>query len=164
MWRPGKANHRGKVDSVVEAVSYPRPTRRIPIIVGGRGDRTISLAGRYADGLNLVGEKDLARSIELLRKSAVEAGRDPEALEVSVLDTPLLGGDRSEVAGIIEAHRGRVAASAFAARHHAGTAGDHIDRLRQLEARGVQALFVSPVGLGSADGVTAWKPVVEALG
>ena len=164
MWGPGKASYRGKVESVANAVSYPRPKRKIPIIVGGRGDRTIKLAGRYADGLNLVGEKDLERCIELFRKSADESGRDPAELEVSVLDTPLLGGDRGEVARLVEAHRGRVAASAFAARHHAGTVGDHVDRLGRLTTRGVEALFVSPVGLTSPEDVAAWKPVIARLG
>ena len=164
MWGPGKATYRGKVDSVVAAVCYPRPIGKIPIIVGGSGPRTIKLAGALADGLNLVGTKNLREHIDLFRASAVEASRDPDALEVSVLDAPLLGNDRSDIAALVEANRGRLRASAFATNHNAGTIADHIDRLRLLAGSGVGAIYISPVGLASPEGVAAWKPVVEALG
>jgi alkanesulfonate monooxygenase SsuD/methylene tetrahydromethanopterin reductase-like flavin-dependent oxidoreductase (luciferase family)/predicted kinase len=164
MWGPGKATYQGKVESVIEAVCYPRPIGKIPIIVGGRGPRTIKLAGSLADGLNVVGTKNLREHVDLFRASAVEASRDPDALEVSVLDTPLLGSDRSDVAALVEANRGRLGASVFATSHNAGTVIDHIDRLRALAGTGVGAIYISPVGLASADGVAAWKPVVEALG
>jgi len=164
MWGPGKATYQGKVHSVVDAVCYPRPVGKIPIIVGGRGTRTVTLAGRYADGLNLVGVKDLQHYVDLFRKSAVDADRDPDSLEVSILDAPLLGADRQEVAALVEANRGRLGANAFAIKHNAGTVGDHVERLRRLAGTGVGAVYVSPVGLTSPEGVGAWKPVVEALG
>ena len=164
MWSPGKATYRGKVESVIEAVCYPRPIGKIPIIVGGSGARTVRLAGAHADGLNLVGTRNLREHVERFRASAVDSGRDPEALEVSVLDTPLLGNDRSEVAVLVEGNRGRTPANEFAASHNAGTATDHIERLRGLSASGVGAVFIAPVGLASPEGVAAWKPVIEALG
>lgn len=163
MWGPGKATYQGKVESVIEAVCYPRPVGKIPIIVGGRGPRTIKLAASLADGLNVVGTKNLREHVDLFRASAVKASRDPDELEVSVLDTPLLGSDRSDVAALVEGHRGRLGASVFAASHHAGTAIDHIDRLRALAGAGVGAIYISPVGLASAEGVAAWKPVIDAL-
>jgi len=163
MWGPGKASYQGKIHSVVEAVSYPRPIGKIPIIVGGRGKRTITLAGQYADGLNLIGEANLPQQIDLLESSARNAGRDPDSIEVSILDTPLMGTDRHELAGLIEAHRGRMPASVFAGRHNAGTVQDHIERFRRLAALGVGAVFVSPVGLSSPEGVSLWKPVIETL-
>ena len=39
--------------------------------------------------------------------------------------------------------RGRTAAAAFAQRHHAGTADEHIGRYRLLADRGVKTVFVS---------------------
>jgi alkanesulfonate monooxygenase SsuD/methylene tetrahydromethanopterin reductase-like flavin-dependent oxidoreductase (luciferase family) len=163
MWGAGKATYQGKVHSVSGAVSYPRPVGKIPIIVGGRGSRTVRLAGAYADGLNVVGSARVRETLELLRTSAAEVGRDPDAVELSILDTPLLGADRNQVAMMVEANRGRLAANVFAARHHAGTLCDHIERLRGLGASGVRTVFVSPVGLSSADGVSLWKAVIEAL-
>jgi alkanesulfonate monooxygenase SsuD/methylene tetrahydromethanopterin reductase-like flavin-dependent oxidoreductase (luciferase family) len=144
-------------------VCYPRPIGQIPIIVGGRGPRTIKLAAALADGLNLVGTKNLREHIDLFHESAMQSNRDPDELEVSVLDTPLLGSDRSEVAALVEANRGRLGASAFATMHSAGTVTDHIQRLRALAGTGVGKIFISPVGLVSPEGVVAWKPVIEAL-
>ena len=164
MWGPGKANYQGKTQSVVDAISYPRPVGRIPILVGGRGRRTITLAATYADGLNLVGARHLPQQIELFRKAALDASRDPDSLEVSVLDTPLLGTDRGEVAALVEANRGRIGANVFAANHSAGTVSDHAERFRSLANTGVGAVFISPVGLNSPEGVVAWKPVVEEFG
>jgi alkanesulfonate monooxygenase SsuD/methylene tetrahydromethanopterin reductase-like flavin-dependent oxidoreductase (luciferase family)/predicted kinase len=163
MWGPGRANHQGNWHSVANATSYPRPTGKIPIVVGGHGNRTIELAGKYADGLNLVGARELDRSIQLLRKSAEVAGRDPDSLEVSVLDTPVLGLDRADVAARVEANRGRIDANAFRARHNAGIVGDHIERLGHLVGSGVGAVYVSPVGLTTSEDVAAWKPVIEAF-
>ena len=96
-------------------------------------------------------------------KCAEEAGRDPDSLEVSVLDTPLLGTDRADVAALVEANRGTAGASVFAASHNAGTVSDHVERLRLLAGSGVGAVYVSPVGLNSPEEVAAWKPVIEAL-
>ena len=163
MWGPGKATHRGERHSVTDAASYPRPKAKIPIIVGGHGKRTIALAGKYADGLNLVGTRDLERYTQLFRQSAEEAGRDPDLLEVSLLDTPLLGQDRADVAVLVEANRGRMDANGFRARHNAGTVGDQIERLGRLAGSGVGAVYVSPVGLTTPDGVAAWKPVIDAF-
>jgi alkanesulfonate monooxygenase SsuD/methylene tetrahydromethanopterin reductase-like flavin-dependent oxidoreductase (luciferase family) len=123
----------------------------------------VRLAGAYADGLNVVGSARIGETLELLRTSAAEAGRDSDAVELSILDTPLLGADRNQVAMLVEANRGRLAADVFAARHHAGTVGDQIERLRGLAASGVRTVYLSPVGLNSADGVGLWKAVIEAL-
>lgn len=164
MWGPGKATYRGKVYSVVDASSYPRPLRRVPILVGGRGDRTLAIGARFADGINLRGTQNLDDRIDYVRRELERAGRDPAQFEMSVLDLPLIGFDRAEVAARIERFRGRFSATTFAAKHHAGTPEAHIDRLAQLSSLGVGAVYVSPVGLKGPDDVEMWKPVIEAFG
>jgi 5,10-methylenetetrahydromethanopterin reductase len=51
----------------------------VPLLVGGRGSRTLSVAGRLADGavLSLAG---LGRAWDTVAEAASEAGRDPGAL------------------------------------------------------------------------------------
>lgn len=164
MWGPGKATYRGKVHSVIEASCYPRPLHRVPILVGGRGDRTLAIAARLADGINLRGTEKLDDRIDRVRHELELAGRDPAQFEISVLDLPLIGVNRAEVATRIERFRGRVAATTFGARHHAGTPEAHIDRLAHLSRLGVGAAFVSPVGLKNTEDVEMWKPVIEAFG
>jgi probable F420-dependent oxidoreductase len=70
------------------AVCDPRPAQAaLPIWIGGGGERrTIPLAGRLADGWNvpMATIEDFTRKCALLRRSAVEAGRDPATVEASV--------------------------------------------------------------------------------
>jgi hypothetical protein len=54
-------------------------------------------------------------------------------------------------------------AEVFAERHHAGVADRHISRYRAIVEKGVNAIFVSPVGLAEPADVHGWAPVIEAL-
>ena len=63
LWGPGSPAFRGRVLTVPEAMCYPRPLQeRIPIIVGGGGERrTLRLAARYADAANVFGDAATVR-------------------------------------------------------------------------------------------------------
>jgi alkanesulfonate monooxygenase SsuD/methylene tetrahydromethanopterin reductase-like flavin-dependent oxidoreductase (luciferase family) len=77
----------------------PGPTGQLPLIVGGSGRRrTPRLAGRYAGEYNLftTDQTVLAPRIEEMRTAAVAAERDPDAVVVSVVGSPIVGADRDE--------------------------------------------------------------------
>jgi hypothetical protein len=93
----------------------------------------------------------------------VAAGRDPAQVEVTVLDIPVIGRDREHAASIVEKLRGGATAAAFAQRHHAGTAGDHIGRYRLLAERGVQTVFVSLPDLAGPEDVLRLAPLAAAF-
>jgi len=93
----------------------------------------------------------------------VAAGRDPAQAEVTVLDVPVIGRDREDAASIVEKLRGRTPAAAFAERHHAGTAGEHIGRYRLLADRGVKTVFVSLPHLTDPGDVLCLAPVAAAF-
>ncbi len=82
---------------------------------------------------------------------------------MTVLDSPVLGTDRDDVAAIVERHRGRDPAARYARRHHAGTAADHIGRHRLLADRGVRTVFVSLPDLTGPREVLKLAPVVAAF-
>jgi alkanesulfonate monooxygenase SsuD/methylene tetrahydromethanopterin reductase-like flavin-dependent oxidoreductase (luciferase family)/predicted kinase len=159
MWAPGKATYAGTVHSVTEAVCYPRPVHPIPIYVGGKGKRMVELASRLADGLNIVGTKQLDDVMPAIK----ERLEKPSAFQFSILDLPLLGRDREIVASSVEQWRGRTRAETFAERHHAGVAERHIKRYRGLAAQGVNAIYVSPVGLTDPAELADWSDVALAL-
>jgi F420-dependent oxidoreductase-like protein len=75
---------KGKFYSAVEAINSPAPVARIPIMIGGQGEKkTLRLVAKYADESNLTGEvKDIPRKLEALEKHCAELGR--ERAEVSV--------------------------------------------------------------------------------
>jgi len=163
MWGPGKATYHGKVHSVVDASCYPRPLHSIPVIAGGRGDRTLTIAARLADGANLRGTDKLAERLDFINSQLRRCQRDPAQFEVSVLDLPLIGRDRTEVAAMVEKARGRIGAGAIVTRHHAGTPQAHIDRFKDLATLGVSAVFVAPVGMRGAEDLDVWKDVIGAF-
>ena len=159
MWGPGKATYTGKIHSIRDAVCYPRPLHPIPIYVGGKGKRTVLLASRLADGLNVVGASRLDEVLPAVREK-LEA---QSGFQLSILDLPLVGSDRSVVASRVEEWRGRTRAEVFAERHHAGVPDRHLKRYRDLQSRGVNAIFVSPVGLRDPSELEQWRMITEAL-
>ena len=74
------------------AVAEPRYRERIPILIGGSGEKkTFSIAARYADHLNVIAGLDaLPGKLDALAKRCDEAGRDRSTLETSILLTVLL--------------------------------------------------------------------------
>jgi alkanesulfonate monooxygenase SsuD/methylene tetrahydromethanopterin reductase-like flavin-dependent oxidoreductase (luciferase family)/predicted kinase len=164
LWQPGTRPYRGTRVELPETTCYPRPAGHIPVIVGGSGDRTLGIAARLADGCNLPSDVDvLDGRLAVLRAHCVAAGRDPEEVAVTVLDIPIVGRDREDVAALVEALRGRVSAAAFAGRHHAGVGADHVGRYRLLAERGVSTVFVSPAGLAGPDDLARFAPIVASF-
>ena len=78
-----------------------------------------------------------------------------------MLDLPIIGTDREDVAVRVERLRGRTPAAAFAARHHAGPADDHARRYRELAALGVGTVFLSLPDLAGADDLSRCAPLFE---
>jgi alkanesulfonate monooxygenase SsuD/methylene tetrahydromethanopterin reductase-like flavin-dependent oxidoreductase (luciferase family) len=99
----------------------------------------------------------------VLRAHCADADRDPASLLVTVLDLPVVGRDREHAAALVERLRGRTAAAVFAKRHHAGTAGQHVDRYRLLAARGVHWVFVALPDLAGPADVLRLAPVTRAF-
>jgi alkanesulfonate monooxygenase SsuD/methylene tetrahydromethanopterin reductase-like flavin-dependent oxidoreductase (luciferase family)/predicted kinase len=165
LWQPGTKPYRGERVFLPETTCYPRPSAPIPIIVGGGGEkRTLAIAARLGDGCNLPSDiATLDRKLAIFRQHCVAAGRDPAQAEVTVLDIPVIGRDRSDAASIVEKLRGRTAAAAFARRHHAGPADEHIGRYRLLADRGVKTVFVSLPQLNGPEDVLCLAPVAAAF-
>jgi alkanesulfonate monooxygenase SsuD/methylene tetrahydromethanopterin reductase-like flavin-dependent oxidoreductase (luciferase family) len=165
LWQPGTREYRGERVWLPETTCYPRPVSRIPIIVGGSGEkRTLAIAARLGDGCNLPSDLGtLDRKLAVFREHCAAAGRDPDRAEVTVLDIPVIGRDRQDAASIVERLRGRTPAAAFARRHHAGTAEDHIGRYRLLAERGVTTVFVSLPDLADPEDVLRLRPLAAAF-
>ena len=74
------------------ALAEPRYRDRIPILIGGGGEKkTFSIAARYADHLNVIaGFDELPGKLDALAKRCDEAGRDRSTLETSILLTVLV--------------------------------------------------------------------------
>ncbi|HEY6310867.1 MAG TPA: LLM class flavin-dependent oxidoreductase [Streptosporangiaceae bacterium] len=165
LWQPGTKEYQGERVWLPETTCYPRPESRIPIIVGGSGEkRTLAIAARLGDGCNVPSDiGTLDRKLAIFREHCMAAGRDPAQAEVTVLDIPVIGRDRADAGSIVEKLRGRTPAAVFARRHHAGTAEDHIGRYRLLAERGVTTVFISLPDLAGPEDVLRLSPVAAAF-
>ena len=119
LWNAGTKAYHGAQVSLPETTCYPRPVGPLPLIVGGKGQRVLSIAARLADACNVPSDLDSV-------SRAVAAMGDRE---VTVLDIPVMGRDREQVATLVERLRGRQPAADYAQRHHAATVPDHVDPL-----------------------------------
>lgn len=148
-----------------ETTAYPRPLHDVQVIVGGGGERrTLEIAARLGDACNLPSALPvLDHKLAVLRTHCAAVGRDPAEVAVTVLDLPVLGRDRTEVATLVERHRGRQSATAYAAAHHAGTVDDHVGRYRLLADRGVSTVFLALPDLVGPAGLETFGEVVETF-
>lgn len=165
LWQTGTKAYDGDRVHLPETTCYPRPVTKIPLIIGGSGERrTLRIVARFADACNLPSDRlVLEDKLAVLRAHCREIDRDPDSIEVTVLDLPIVGDSRDQAAGIVERLRGRTPTAAFAKRHHAGPAVDHVGRYRQLAEDGVRTVFVALPDLAGPDEVTRFAPVTGAF-
>jgi F420-dependent oxidoreductase-like protein len=77
----------GKYYHVTEAANSPAPISRIPIMIGGAGEKkTLRMVAQYADESNLTGEvAEIPRKLEVLAEHCARLGRDRSEIKVTKL-------------------------------------------------------------------------------
>jgi len=84
---PRGVDHDGEFFTLRGAMSWPKPVGgHVPIHIGGHSRAAARRAGRLGDGLQPLGVAgdELAALVSLMRTSAEQAGRDPDALELTL--------------------------------------------------------------------------------
>lgn len=88
MLRNESVSFNGKHYSVTNTVNSPAPLSRIPILIGGGGEKkTLRFVAKYADESNLVGltkRDDVARKLEILDQHCANEGRNRNEVSVSL--------------------------------------------------------------------------------
>ena len=149
LWGPGAPRFEGRTVTVPEAVCYPRPVQeRIPIVVGGSGERrTLRLVARHADACNVFGEpEDVRHKVAVLHRHCEAEGRDPAEITVTQLST----------AGVI-------AEQADREHEDQGTVAEQVGRYRALADAGVHEVFVAVHDPGTGEGVERFAEVIAAF-
>jgi F420-dependent oxidoreductase-like protein len=87
MLRGEEPSMSGKWYQVHNAINHPAPLRRIPVMIGGGGERkTLRLVAQYADESNLIcGADQIPRKLEVLADHCTALGRDRSEITVSYL-------------------------------------------------------------------------------
>ena len=88
VWSGGPASFDGEFFAFDSVRSEPQPFQQggVPIHIGGHSPAAARRAGQMGDGFHPLGLDDalLAERWDLVRRTAVDAGRDPERIELSV--------------------------------------------------------------------------------
>jgi F420-dependent oxidoreductase-like protein len=94
----------GKYYHVENAMNNPRVRPKIPIMLGGQGEKkTFRLAALFADHMNIICDPDdIPRKVAALRQRCEEAGRDPSTLPTSYLASIFVAEDEAEAKAINE--------------------------------------------------------------
>jgi len=106
--QPDGADHHGEFFDFTAAASYPKPVSPVPIHIGGHSRAAARRAGRRGEGLQPMGAvgADLAELVTVMRQSAEQAGRDPDALELSLGHmVTKIDADRADKLAALGAHR-----------------------------------------------------------
>jgi F420-dependent oxidoreductase-like protein len=146
----------------------PRPTGKLPIVIGGGGPKkTPRLAGRFADEYNMfmTDAASLASRLGHMRQSATEAGRDPDEIRISMVSQVIGGTDEAayqERLGSLAAQRGiepaELEANFLGRGMFCGTHERLAERAAEVAALGVGRLYVqqfAPLGDIDTSPITA---------
>ena len=100
----------GRLDNLAEALPRiesrlaklnPAPTRKIPVLIGGGGERkTLRLVAKHADIWHGFGDVEtVARKVGILRQHCADVGRDPGEIEISTGLGGMSPGENPEILG-----------------------------------------------------------------
>ncbi|MHB8467466.1 MAG: LLM class F420-dependent oxidoreductase [Acidimicrobiales bacterium] len=95
----------GRYYRVKDAINSPAPIQQhLPIMVGGSGEkRTLKIAARHADAVNLTsGRDEIPRKLEVLAKHCADAGRDFGAINKSWLASAIVGSTPAEAEAVVD--------------------------------------------------------------
>ncbi len=150
----GELDFEGSHYRLEGARCLPRPVQaRLPVFVGGHGDRVARLAGRHADGFNSAWAwepQDLADRIQLVNRTAEAAGRDPSDVNKTVGLYTLPGRTDRDVSERWSRYvrcspsgRGLLSFPIWARDKLAGTHMQLTDRIRKFEDLGVSEIVLT---------------------
>ncbi len=117
LWTEDKATFHGEFANFDECIMRPRPVNGpIPVHVGGHTDIAARRAGRLGDGYfpGKGTHEELARTFDIVRTTAREHGRDPDAIEMTTGGNGAVGGGAlDEVKALADLGVARVMLPAF---------------------------------------------------
>ena len=153
------ADFAGEHYTLTDAHCAPPPVQeRLPLLVGGKGDRMLGVVARHADHWNLWGlPETLAARAEVLERRCEEIDRDPSTVHRSTQALVLLTDDSGRARDFVERAAPRAA--------FAGTAEQFAELCDRYSAVGIDEVVVPDAALGSGTGkLESMDALLEAVG
>jgi F420-dependent oxidoreductase-like protein len=108
MWSGQVKPYQGKYYQLAEPLNNPMPLSKPhpPILIGGAGEqKTLRLVAQYADACNLfayMGNDELSRKLEVLKRHCDDVGRDYAEIERTALGQVYLGPGGMSVSDLVD--------------------------------------------------------------
>lgn len=148
----------GKWYQVHEAMNHPAPLSRIPVMIGGGGERkTLRMVAQYADESNLIcGVDEIPRKLEALADHCENLGRDRSEITVSYQTSACIAPTHDEAVAEFEAYLARQP-QAEARRNSAivGSPDEVAERYARLIDTGIDGVTVNLPPNGHIEGRVA---------
>ncbi|MGK2949746.1 MAG: TIGR03560 family F420-dependent LLM class oxidoreductase [Acidimicrobiales bacterium] len=132
----------GEHYELTDALAEPKPVQqRLPLLIGGKGDRMLGVVARHADEWNMWGLAPvIAERAEVLARRCEAAGRDPGEIRRSAQALVFLTDDQAKAAQLLDSTGGRAAI--------AGTTEQVSEAVAAWQAVGVDEVIVPDFTLG----------------
>lgn len=130
LWTGEPVSHHGTHLQLDEARQLPVPTRRIPIVIGGSGPRTLELVARHADWWNVP-----LGSLDRIPELRERAGNARGSAQIMVALVP----DESSRAEVTELATRRF--GAYGDGLVIGTPPEIVERCERFAAQGIERLY-----------------------
>ncbi len=155
MLRGERPTVEGKWYAVHDAINEPAPVGRIPIMIGGAGERkTLRMAAQYADDSNLICTvDDIPRKLEVLDAHCARLGRDRREITVTYQTSACIAPTREQAERELDEAVARI--PQLAVRRPtviAGTAEDVATAYERILATGVDGVTVNMPANGHVEG------------
>jgi alkanesulfonate monooxygenase SsuD/methylene tetrahydromethanopterin reductase-like flavin-dependent oxidoreductase (luciferase family) len=155
LWTGEPVTHDGRFFRLRDAQQRPVPTRRIPIVVGGVGERTLEVVRAHADWWNV--PIDAFDRLDDL-KSSVGGARVSAQVMVALVPS------EADHAAVTELVARRFGGSIMGDAAVVGTTDELVEHFRALRARGVERLYVWFADFAPPETLARFGEVIDAVG
>jgi alkanesulfonate monooxygenase SsuD/methylene tetrahydromethanopterin reductase-like flavin-dependent oxidoreductase (luciferase family) len=155
LWTGEPVTYDGRFFRLRDAQQRPAPTRRIPVVVGGAGERTLEVVRAHADWWN-VPIQSLGRLDDL--RDRVGAARVSAQVMVALVPTEP---DRAAVTELVAR---RFGGSVMGDAAVVGTTDELIQHFGALRARGVERFYVWFTDFAPPETLARFGDVIAAVG
>jgi F420-dependent oxidoreductase-like protein len=156
-------SYNGTHFSVADARVVPRPQRRIPIMIGGSGERkTLRMVAEFADLCNIGGTAGVVgRKLAILDQHCADVGRDPRDVKRTAMVSLFVSADDAERDGL----RGLLSYDTnddVRDRMIIATADEAADGIAAIVAAGADEVIVNLPLIKSVDAIHTAADVLKA--
>jgi F420-dependent oxidoreductase-like protein len=158
MLRGERPSLAGKWYQVQDAMNHPAPLGRIPVLIGGGGERkTLRLVAQYADESNLIcGVDEIPRKLDVLAEHCANLGRDRSEITVSYQTSACIAPTHEQAVKEFEDYVIRQPeGEARRATVIVGSPDEVAEKYSQLRATGIDGVTVNAPPNGHVEGRVA---------